>query len=84
MNDNELIDAARRYGLPIVKVPCDTAAGRQVATVDLTFNPPKIERKFYGKNPDFDLAVENFTRVCREQGLDLDYGDRPGPSTAHD
>lgn len=52
MTDDEVIDAtrdlSRLYG-PIIHVPCDTAAGREVATVDLRFDPPKVERKFEGR-----------------------------------
>lgn len=44
--DAELIEIARRHGLPIVHIPCDTAAVREVATVNL-LDPrhPTVKRR---------------------------------------
>lgn len=35
LSDAEIIEIAKRVGLPIVHIPCDTAEGSFVATVDL-------------------------------------------------
>jgi len=45
LSDAEIIEIAKRVGLPIVHIPCDTAEGSFVATVDLMKRPPIVTRK---------------------------------------
>jgi hypothetical protein len=51
MSDAELIEIARRSQWPIVHIPCDTAAGREVATVNLMLVPPLVMRRAPERRP---------------------------------
>lgn len=64
-----LPDYAKRE-LDLARSGCDIYGNRidadqRAAVFDRWFGAPKVVS---------DKAVSDFTRVCREQGLDLDYG----------